>query len=128
MGTKKIQYNGKIYNSTGDLIKSLVNKGGIIRIVITSDKNFTRSIKQYRLYSSNDCFITITKYQAKKYLNNYQIENEAIYEKVKILLNRDKICFGRVIDNLKELKKLENKDNRYLLYHGIIKGLKGAKI
>jgi len=124
--TRKVQYNGNIYNSTGELITSLMSNGGKLSVIITSDKNYTKSIMQYRLYSDERTFLTITKFQAKKWLSDYQKSEIAIYDEVKDLLKKEGLAFGRQLDNRKTLAELCEKDTKYELYKLIIQTLKSA--
>lgn len=123
MKSKPVRYNGQVYESIAKLISEALSNGGKISIVIRADKAYTKSVLEYRLYSDETTFISLTKYQAKRWLSSFQLEMEQKYNKVKDLLYKYH-NFGDRIDKNKILVKLCENEPIYKLLQDIIVNLK----
>ena len=107
---KQVNYKGTIYASFGQLIKSLIDNGSELQVVCTNGKRVKAKI-EYRVTTGLDCWLDITKFQAKQYLSESQVANIAIFEKA-LSLTR-KLASGILRDQIDAKHEIarERKDN-----------------
>lgn len=66
----------------GEKIQKLLKQGATIKIINCADKKHEKSVLQFRIYTSENSFYPITKFQAIKHLNKDQKTALKIYEDV----------------------------------------------
>ena len=102
-----ITYRGEIYKSVGKLVSELVENGSKVHVVCTSGKK-VKSKLEYRVDTGEDTWIQITKFQAKKYLSESQLENIQTFEDCITVIRRASIDNPSFSDRIEAGKELKN--------------------
>lgn len=89
----------------GKQIQHYLNNGANIKVVSTANKSYTSSTIQYRLFTSENTFIKLTKFQALAYLSEEQKQHLAIFESVKQSIKKGNEQFKYKLEFMQQVKK-----------------------
>jgi hypothetical protein len=107
-------------------LKNIMIKNGVTVIVIPNKKHNGTTI-DYRVFKSKDVFVSITKYQALKYMTQSQKDNLSLYEEVKRLMDPKQPIKDR-IENNRIIKDRNKNDTRFYTMYDLIKNLRYTEL
>lgn len=93
----------------GKIIKERIDAGHTFTVYMGPNRKYTKYVMEFWLMNPNgENFVTATKFQAMKYLNEIQRDAVEAFEKVyDVMVNSARSKpFGRHLDDVRELDKL----------------------
>lgn len=113
--TRKVRYNGIVWESTGALVKyKMTQCGCVLKVVLTTGKQLQSKI-EFRIHDNEDVyskFITVTKFQAKRWMTKSQTDNLVTFETVFRLRSDKNKSFRDRIEDHKKLNQICADDTR----------------